>query len=148
MGEGWLSLLKCFPPLNLSKVRLFKGSDVILSDYSLPRQHLHQGVLPGLRLCNSYTGGSDVVPSDYSLPRQHLHQGVPPGLHLCNSYTKGCPHHLVSVCSVAHGTLYLRWLIIVLPHILSLCQHFICQHHLLSTVIGKILWRISCGIVI
>jgi hypothetical protein len=47
MGEGWLSLLKWLPPLNLSKVALFNGSDVVLSDYSLPGQHLHQGVPPG-----------------------------------------------------------------------------------------------------
>jgi hypothetical protein len=68
MGEGWLSLLKWFPPLNLSKVGLFKGSDVVLSDYSLPVQHLHQGVPPGLRLSDSYTRGFDIVLSDYSLP--------------------------------------------------------------------------------
>jgi hypothetical protein len=42
----------------------------------------------------------------------------------------------------------LRWLIIILPRILSLCQHFICQHHLLSTMIGKMLWRIYCGIMV
>jgi hypothetical protein len=41
MGEGWLSLLKWIPPLNLSKVKLFKGSDIVLSDYNQPRQHLH-----------------------------------------------------------------------------------------------------------
>jgi hypothetical protein len=54
MGEGWLCLLKWLPPLNLSKVELFKGSDLVLSDYSLPGQHRHHGVPPGLRLCNSY----------------------------------------------------------------------------------------------
>jgi hypothetical protein len=44
MGEGWLSLLKWLSPLNLSKVGLFKGSDVVLSDCNLSGQHLHQGV--------------------------------------------------------------------------------------------------------
>jgi hypothetical protein len=72
MGEGWLFLLKWLSPLNLSKVGLFKGSVVVLSDYSLPGQHLHQGVPPGLCLCNSYTRGSDVVLSDYNLSGQHL----------------------------------------------------------------------------
>jgi hypothetical protein len=57
MGEGWLSLLKWHIPLNLSKVKLFKGSDVVLSDYNMSWQHLHQGVSPGLLLCNSYTRG-------------------------------------------------------------------------------------------
>jgi hypothetical protein len=37
MGEGWLSLLKWLPVLNLSKVGLFKGSGVVLFDYNLPR---------------------------------------------------------------------------------------------------------------
>jgi hypothetical protein len=55
MGEGWLSLLKWLHPLKLSKVGLFRGSDVVLSDYNLSGQHLHQGVTPGLRLCDSYT---------------------------------------------------------------------------------------------
>jgi hypothetical protein len=57
MAEGLLSLLKWFHPLNLSNMRLFKGSDIILSDYSLRGQHLHQGVPHRLRLCNSYTRG-------------------------------------------------------------------------------------------
>jgi hypothetical protein len=58
------------------------------------QQHLHQGVLPGLHLCNNYTRGSDVVLSDYNLSAQHLHQDVPPGLNLCNNYTRGCPHQM------------------------------------------------------
>jgi hypothetical protein len=110
--EGWLFLLKWFPPLKLSNVRLFRGFNIVLSDYSLSRQHLQHGVLPGLclckhqssdvvlsnynlsrlRLCDSYTRGSNIVMSDYSLPGQHL-QGVPPGLRLCDSYIGGCPGH-------------------------------------------------------
>jgi hypothetical protein len=65
----------------------------VLSDHSLSGQHLHQGVLLGLCLSDSYTRGSDVVLSDYTLPRQHLHQGVPPGLRISDSYTRGCPHY-------------------------------------------------------
>jgi hypothetical protein len=57
VGEGWLSLLKWLPPLDLSNMGLFKDSDVVLSDYSLPRQHLHQGVPPELCLYNSYIRG-------------------------------------------------------------------------------------------
>jgi hypothetical protein len=57
MVEGLLSLLKWLHPLNLSKMRLFKCSDIILSDYILPGQHLIKSVSTGLRLCNSYTRG-------------------------------------------------------------------------------------------
>jgi hypothetical protein len=64
----------------------------MLSDYSLPGHHLHQGNPPGLCLCNSYTRDFDIVLFDYSLPGQHLHQGVPPGLRLSDSYTRGYPH--------------------------------------------------------
>jgi hypothetical protein len=67
MWEGWLSLLKCPPPLKLIKEVLFRCSNIVLSDYSLFGQHLHQGVLSGLRLCNNYIRGSDLVLSDYSL---------------------------------------------------------------------------------
>jgi hypothetical protein len=89
MREGYLSFLKWLLPLNLSKVRLFKGSD----DYNLPTQHLHQGVPPKLRFSDSYTRGPDIVLSDYSMHGQHLHQGVPPGLRLSDSYTRGCHHY-------------------------------------------------------
>jgi hypothetical protein len=65
----------------------------VLSDYSLPRQNLHQGVLLGLCLSDSYTRCSDVVLFDYNLPGQHLHQGVLPVLCLSDSYTRGCPHY-------------------------------------------------------
>jgi hypothetical protein len=82
IGEGSLSLLKWLPPLNLRKLGLFKDSDIVLSDYSLLGQQLHQRVPPGQRLSDSYTMGSDIVLSDYNLPGQHLHQGVPPGQHL------------------------------------------------------------------
>jgi hypothetical protein len=68
----------------------------VLSDYNLPGQHLHQGVPPGLRICDNYTRGSDVVLSDYNLSRQHL-QGVAHGLLLCESYTGECPHQYTTL---------------------------------------------------
>jgi hypothetical protein len=36
-------------------MRLFKGFNIVMSDYSLLGHHQHQGVPSGVRLCNSYT---------------------------------------------------------------------------------------------
>jgi hypothetical protein len=88
MSKMCLSFFKLLPTLNLSKVGLFKVSNVVLFDYRLPRQHMYQGVPSDMCLSDSYTIGSDIMLSDYSLSGQHLHQDVPPGLRLSDNYTR------------------------------------------------------------
>jgi hypothetical protein len=88
MSKMCLSFFKLLPTLNLSKVGLFKVSNVVLFDYRLPRQHLYQGVPSGMCLSDSYTIGSDIMLSDYNLSGQHLHQDVPSRLRLSDNYTR------------------------------------------------------------